>query len=137
MDSNLKITQNRSFTTIINTNKANYNIYKYQILDTGSNTHIINHYEGLTNVRKTLESSVFNKRRDIYRIKAYKDAKINLIILDGLSTITLLNVAYVSSYLINIIIIKRLSRGGIYQLNSTFNIYLFIYSYFTSICGLI
>ena len=114
MDSNLKITQNRSFITIINTNKINYNLYKYWILDTGSNTHINNYYEKLTNVRETPESSVFNKKRNTYRIKAYKDVKVNLTISDGLSTITLLNIAYVSSYLINIIAIKRLSRGGIY-----------------------
>ena len=114
MDSNLKTAQNGSFITIININKANYSLYRCWIFDTGSNTYIINYYEGLTNVRKIPESSVFNKRRDIYRIKIYKDVKVNLIILDGPFIITLLNVAYVSDYLINIVAIRRFSRGGIY-----------------------
>ena len=83
-----------------------------------SNTHIINYYEKLTNVREVSKSSVFNKKRDIYRIKTYKDVKVNLIILDDFSIITLLNVAYVPGYLINIVVIKRLSRGGIHWLNS-------------------
>ena len=123
MDSNLKTTQNRSFTTIININKANYSLYKYQILDTGSDTHIINYYEGLTNVREVLELSVLNKGRDIYRIKVYKNVKVNLTILNSLFIITLLNVAYVPDYLTNIIIIGRFSRKGIYQLNSIPNIF--------------
>ena len=114
MDSNLKTAQNRSFIIIININKANYSLYRYQILDTGSNTHIINYYEKLTNVRKAPESFVFNRRRNIYRIKVYKDVKVNLITLDGPFIITLFNNVYVSDYLINIIVIKRLSRGSIY-----------------------
>ena len=65
-------------------------------------------------MRKILKSSVFNKRRDIYRIKAYKDVKVNLTTLDGLSIITLLNIAYVPGYLTNIVVIRRLSRGGVY-----------------------
>ena len=114
MDSNLKITQNGSFITIININKINYSLYRCWILDTGFDTYIINYYEGLTNVREILELFVFNKERNIYRIEAYKDVKINLIILDGLFTITLFNITYVSDYLINIVAIKRLSRGNIY-----------------------
>ena len=105
MDSNLKIAQNRSFIIIVNINKTNYSLYKYQILDTGSNTYIINYYERFTNVRKVPESSVFNKKRDTYRIKAYRDVKINLTILDSPFTITLLNIAYVPNYLTNIIAI--------------------------------
>ena len=65
-------------------------------------------------MREILELSVFNKKRDIYRIKAYKDVKVNLIILDGLFIITLLNIAYVSNYLTNIVVIGRLSRKSIY-----------------------
>ena len=65
-------------------------------------------------MREVSELSVLNKKRNIYRIKVYEDAKVNLTILDGLSTITLLNIAYVPGYLINIIVIKRLSRGGIH-----------------------
>ena len=76
-------------------------------------------------MREILESSVLNKKRNIYRIKAYKDVKINLIILDGLSIITLFNIVYVPGYLINIIAIERLSRGGIYWLNSTPNIFIY------------
>ena len=114
MDSNLKITQNGSFTTIININKTNYSLYRYWIFDTGSDTYIINYYEGLTNVREVLELSVLNKERDTYRIKAYRNVKINLTILDSPSIITLLNVAYVPGYFINIIVIGRFSRGGVY-----------------------
>ena len=123
MDSNLKTTQNRSFTTITNINKTNYSLYRYWILDTGSNTHIINHYEKLTNVREILESSVLNKKRDIYQIKAYKNVKVNLTTPDGPSIITLFNIAYVPNYLTNIIAIRRLSRGDIYWSNSTPNIF--------------
>ena len=125
MDSNLKITQNESFIIIINTNKANYSLYKYQIFDTGSNTYIINYYEELTNVREVSELSVFNKRRNIYRIKAYKNVKVNLIILDGLFIITLLNIVYVPGYIINIIAIKRFSRGGIYWSSFISNIFIY------------
>ena len=125
MDSNLKITQNKSFTIIINTNKINYSLYRYQILDTGSDTYIINYYEKLTNVRKVLELFVFNKKRNIYRIKVYKDVKVNLTILDDLFIITLFNIAYVPGYLINIIIIRRLSRGSIYQSNFIPNILIY------------
>ena len=73
-------------------------------------------------MRKALELSVLNKKRNTYRIKAYKDAKVNLIILDDPFTITLFNIAYVPGYLTNIIAIKRLSRGDIYWLNFTPNI---------------
>ena len=65
-------------------------------------------------MREVLESSVLNKKRDIYRIKVYKDVKINLTILDDPSTITLFNIVYVPDYLTNIITIRRLSRGSIY-----------------------
>ena len=73
-------------------------------------------------MREILKSSVFNEKRDIYRIKAYKDVKVNLTILDGFFIITLLNIAYVPNYLINIIIMRRFSRGGIYWLSSISNI---------------
>ena len=65
-------------------------------------------------MREVSESSVFNKKRDIYRIKVYKDVKVNLTILNDLSIITLFNIAYVPGYFINIVVIRRLSRGGIY-----------------------
>ena len=65
-------------------------------------------------MRETLKSSVLNKKRNTYRIKAYKDVKVNLITLNGPSIITLFNVAYVLSYLTNIVIIGRLSRKDIY-----------------------
>ena len=74
---------------------------------------------------EVLESSVLNKKRDIYRIKAYKDVKVNLTILDGLFIITLFNIAYVPSYLTNIIAMERFSRGGIYWLNFTPNILIY------------
>ena len=76
-------------------------------------------------MREVLELSVFNKGRNIYRIKVYRDVKVNLIILNGPSIITLFNVAYVPSYLTNIVVIRRLSRGGIYWLNSTSNILIY------------
>ena len=65
-------------------------------------------------MREALESFVLNKKRDIYRIKVYKDVKINLIILNDPSIITLLNIAYVPNYLTNIITIGRFSRKNIY-----------------------
>ena len=65
-------------------------------------------------MREVLKLFVLNKKRNIYRIKAYKDVKVNLIILDDLSIITLFNIVYVPNYLINIITIGRLSRGNIY-----------------------
>ena len=73
-------------------------------------------------MREALELSVLNKKRDIYRIKVYKNVKVNLTTLDGPFIITLLNIAYVPGYLTNIIIIKRFSRESIYWLNSTPNI---------------
>ena len=73
-------------------------------------------------MRKAPESSVLNKKRDTYRIKAYKDVKVNLTTPDGPSTITLLNIAYVPSYLTSIVTTKRFSRGGIYWLSSIPNI---------------
>ena len=76
-------------------------------------------------MREVLELSVLNKKRDIYRIKVYKDVKVNLIILDGLFIITLFNVAYVSNYLTNIVVIERFSREGIYWLSSTLNILIY------------
>ena len=76
-------------------------------------------------MRETLEIAIFNKRRDIYRIKAYKNLKVNLTTLDGLSIITLFNVAYVPGYLINIVVIKRLSRGNIYWSNFILNILIY------------
>ena len=119
MDSNLKTAQNGSFATVANTNEANHSLYRCWILDTGSDTHVINHYEGLTNVREAPESSVLNGGRDTYRIEAYGDAKVNLTTPDGPSTITLLNVAYVPGYLTNIVAMGRLSRGGVHWSSST------------------
>ena len=65
-------------------------------------------------MREILKSSVFNKKRNIYRIKAYKDVRVNLTILDDFSTIKLFNIVYVPGYLTNIVIIGRLNRGNIY-----------------------
>ena len=65
-------------------------------------------------MREIPELSVFNKKRNTYRIKVYKDVKVNLTTLDGLSTITLFNIVYVSNYFTNIVVIGRLSRRGIY-----------------------
>ena len=65
-------------------------------------------------MREAPESSVLNKKRDIYRIKAYKDVRVNLTTLDDPFIITLLNIAYVPNYLINIVAIRRLSREDIY-----------------------
>ena len=65
-------------------------------------------------MRKVLELSVLNRKRDTYRIKAYRDVKVNLITLDDLSIITLFNIVYVPGYLTNIIAIGRFSREGIY-----------------------
>ena len=65
-------------------------------------------------MRKASELFVLNRKRDTFRIKAYKDAKVNLIILNDPSIITLLNIVYVPSYLTNIIVIERLSRENIY-----------------------
>ena len=76
-------------------------------------------------MRKALESSVLNRERDIYRIKAYEDVKINLIILNGFFIITLFNVAYVSDYLTNIVVIGRFSRGGVYWSSSTPDIFIY------------
>ena len=76
-------------------------------------------------MRKIPESSVLNKKRDIYRIKVYKDVKVNLTILNNFFIITLLNIVYVSNYLTNIIVIRRLNRGGIYWLNSISNIFIY------------
>ena len=114
MDSNLKIKQNKSFAIIININKANYNFYRYYILDTGFNTYVINHYEGSSNVREALELAILNKRRDIYRIKAYGDIKVNFTTPDKPLTIILFNIVYVFGYLINMVAIRRLSRDGVY-----------------------
>ena len=74
-------------------------------------------------MREILILSVFNRKRDIYRIKAYEDVKINLTILDGPFTITLFNIVYVFNYLINIVIMGRFSREGVYWLSSTPNIF--------------
>ena len=65
-------------------------------------------------MREVSKSSVLNKKRDTYRIKVYKDVKINLTILDGPFIITLFNIAYVPGYLTNIVVIRRLSRRGIH-----------------------
>ena len=65
-------------------------------------------------MREAPESVIFNKKRDIYRIKAYEDVKVNFIISDRLLTIILLNIVYIFGYLINIVAIRRLSRGEIY-----------------------
>ena len=74
-------------------------------------------------MQEILKSSVLNKKRDTYRIKIYKDVKVNLITLDNPFIITLLNIAYVPGYFINIVIIGRFSRGGIYWLSFIFNIF--------------
>ena len=76
-------------------------------------------------MREALKSSVLNKKRNTYRIKTYKDVKVNLITLDDPSIITLLNIAYVPNYLINIVTIKRFSRKNIYWLNITPNILIY------------
>ena len=76
-------------------------------------------------MREVLELSVLNKERDIYRIKAYKNVKINLITLNDPSTITLFNIAYVPDYLTNIIVIERLSRGDVYWSSSISNILIY------------
>ena len=76
-------------------------------------------------MREILKLSVFNKERDIYRIKAYKDVKINLTTLDGPFIITLFNVAYVPDYLTNIVVIRRFSRGDIYWSSSISNIFIY------------
>ena len=76
-------------------------------------------------MRKILKLSVLNKERDIYRIKAYKDVKVNLIILNGPFIITLFNIVYVPGYLTNIVVMERLSRGGIYWLSFIFNIFIY------------
>ena len=125
MNSNLKTTQNGSFATIVNINKASNNLYRYWILDTGSNTHIINHYEGLSNVREASESAIFNKGRNTYRIKAYGDVKVNLTTPDGPLIIILLNIAYIPGYLTNIVAMGRLSREGVYQSSSIPNILIY------------
>ena len=76
-------------------------------------------------MREASESSVLNKGRDIYRIKAYKNVRVNLTILDGLSIITLFNVVYVRGYLINIIVMGRFSRGGVYWSSFIPNIFIY------------
>ena len=133
MDSNLKTAQNKSFITIININKANYSLYRCWILDTGSDTHVINHYEGLSNVREVPESAVLNGERDTYRIKAYGDVKVNLTTPDKPLIIILLNIAYITGYLTNIVTIRRLSRKGVYQNSSIPNILIYRSEIFTNL----
>ena len=113
-DLNQQTPQNGSFTTVANTMKTESSLYRCWMLDSGSDTHVINHYGGLTNVRIAPETAILNSGKDTYQIEAYGDAEVLIDTPQGKTRITLLNVAYIPGYLTNIVAMIRLSRGGVH-----------------------
>ena len=90
-------------------------LYRYQIFDSGANIYIINYSEDFTITRKIMLIETLFKNKNVYLIKVYGSVQVMLQILKRIKKITLRNVTLVIGYLTNIVVMRRLSKGGVYQ----------------------
>ena len=88
--------------------------YRYWILDNGADTHIINHSEGFTITREAMPTETLSGGKNVYPIEAYGSVQVMLQTSEGVREITLRNVALVTGYLTNIVVMGRLSKGGVH-----------------------
>ena len=89
-------------------------LYEAQILDSGSNIHIINYYENFTYIRDVILEEVLFGEKSNYLIKAFKETIILIDIPQGLASIQLLNIILVPNYLANIVFLERLNQKSIH-----------------------
>ena len=89
-------------------------LYRAWIVDSGSDTHVINHSAGFVRTRDPGPNECVQGGRDSYQIEAFGTVDVSLNTPNGPLTITLKEVAFIPGYLTNIISLERMNAVGIH-----------------------
>ena len=89
-------------------------LYHCWILDSGSDTHVINHSTGFTPIRDPMPNEVVSGGSHVYRVEAFGSVQVTIDTPDGQLDIELRDVAYIPGFLTNVVSLERLNAKGVH-----------------------
>lgn len=103
-----------TFTAAVYSAVQDYELKDHWILDSGSDIHVTNSMEGFIKTRNTTKEDQLIAGATVYDIASYGTTEVPVITSSGVAFITLLNVAYIPSFMTNLVSLSLMTRKGVH-----------------------